>query len=99
MIQGTTELFREDGSSIRSDEDHESDCAAWDDVTGAPSDPVEVQRARKLEIDYARRKKVWRKIPRAEAIRRGWKVIKVRWIDINEGDAKHPISQYTGADW
>lgn len=65
--------------------------AAWDDVTGAPLDPEKVVAARKLEIQYATRKPVWRKIARAEARKKGWKVIKSRWIDINTGDDSNPI--------
>ena len=53
-------------------------------------DPKEVNKARLKEIEYAERKSVWRKIPRSEARRRGWKVLKTRWIDINKGDEEHP---------
>ena len=63
---------------------------AWDDVTGLPLDRKGVQAARAEEVQYIRDKKVWVKIPRAEAQRRGMKVIKARWIDINKGDDKHP---------
>ena len=64
---------------------------AWDDVTGMPLDSKRVRQARKEEVDYIRSKKVWTKIPRAEAQRRGLKVIKTKWIDINKGDDDNPV--------
>ena len=54
------------------------DDAAYDDLTGMPLDRRRVQEARKEEIDYVRRKQVWKKIPRAEAQRQGCKIIKTR---------------------
>ena len=64
---------------------------AWDDVTGMPLDRQKVQRARAEEIEYVRSKKVWTKIPRAEAQKMGYKIIKTRWIDINKGDDANPL--------
>ena len=76
---------------VHKDGDHEDMDArlqeAWDDVSGAPQDPKEVRRARLKEIQYIKDKKVWRKIPRQEALRRGYKIVKGRWIDVNEGDS------------
>ncbi|MDA8583690.1 hypothetical protein N9L68_05635 [bacterium] len=79
----------------RSEEEHEessevlqkaSSEMAWDDVSGARLDARKVRMAREEEIGHAERKGVWRKITRDEAHRRGIKIIKVRWIDINKGD-------------
>ena len=70
--------------------DHEDGAAAWDDVTGESLDPSEVLKARALEIAYCRDKSVWIKITRAEAQRRGIKIIKTRWLDINKGDRWQP---------
>ena len=78
------------GQTLSSRDSHEQQESAWDDLTGASLDPIEVRRARMVEIEYARRKKVWTKIRRAEARRRGLKIIKVRWIDVNKGDALDP---------
>ena len=64
---------------------------AWDDVTGMPLDRERVQAARAEEIEYIRQKNVWTKIDRAEAIRRGYQVVKTRWVDINKGDDKNPV--------
>ena len=63
---------------------------AWDDVTGMPLDRKSVQKARAEEIEYIRSKNVWTKITRVEAQRRGMKIIKARWIDINKGDDEKP---------
>ena len=48
-------------------------------------------RARKEEVQYVRDKKAWIKIPRADAVRRGMKIIKTRWVDINKGDDESPL--------
>ena len=68
---------------------------AWDDITGADLNPIEVRRARIKEIGYIRDMEVWVKITRAEALKRGIKVVGTRWIDVNKGDEKNPTS---GAD-
>ena len=60
---------------------------AWDDVSGAAVDSKKVRRARLKEIQYIKDKKVWRRIPRQEALRRGYKIVKGRWIDVNKGDS------------
>ena len=52
---------------------------AWDDVTGMPLDAKGVREAREKEMDHVDKKRVWIKIPRAEAIKRGWKIISLRW--------------------
>ena len=59
---------------------------AWDDLTGLSLDPKGVLAARTQEHDYIPQKQVWEIVPREEARRNGWKVIKSRWIDINKGD-------------
>ena len=64
--------------------------AAWDDISAAPLDPGKVVEARKLEIAYAEKKPVWKKILRSTAKEKGWKIIKLRWIDINKGDDENP---------
>ena len=64
---------------------------AYDDITGMPLDRKKVQAARMEEMEYVRAKSVWVKIPRAEAARKGYKVIQTRWIDINKGDDVNPV--------
>ena len=76
---------------VHKDRDHEDTDAklqeAWDDVSGAALDPKEVRRARLKEIQYIKDKKVWRRILRQEALRRGYKIVKGRWTDVNKGDS------------
>ena len=74
---------------------------AWDDVSGACLDPAEVKKARLEEIRYVRKKKVWVKMSRQEAIRLGIKIIKTKWIDINKGDVTNPIhrSRFVGKEF
>ena len=83
------------------DDFHENLSQAWGDLTGAELDAKEVRAARMTEIGYARRKNVWTKIRRSEAVRRGWKIIKTKWIDINKGDAKNPMyrSRFVGKEF
>ena len=71
----------------------QEDCGRYaiDDVTGENLDPKEVIRARQKEIEYIENKKVWKKISRAEAEKRGWKTIQTRWIDVNKGDKSNPV--------
>lgn len=52
--------------------------AAWDDVAAAELNPEAVAKVRKVEIRYAERKPVWRKIPRHIARSTGWEIIKSR---------------------
>ena len=60
---------------------------AWDDVTEAGLDPKEVWAARMLEMEYFEKLKVYDRVPRSEVQRTGGKLIGVRWVDINKGDA------------
>ena len=59
-----------------------------DDTTGRPLDKELATAARRLEIDFFRKRKVYTKVPRSHA--QGQKIITTRWIDINKGDADQP---------
>ena len=50
-------------------------------------DPELVREARRQEIDFVTKMKVYDKVPRSVAVRAGKRVIGVRWIDINKGDS------------
>ena len=67
-----------------------SSVLAWDDLTGMRLDAGKVKEARAKEVGYIRDKRVYDKIPRAQALRNKWKVVQVRWIDINKGDDENP---------
>ena len=43
-------------------------------------------QARKLEMDFFRKMKVYMKVPRQEAIDAGCDIITTRWLDVNKGD-------------
>lgn len=82
--------------------DHEEmDMEAFDDMTGEILSGAEVMKARKKELDYADLKKVWVPIARAEAERKGYKIISTRWIDINKGDNINPNyrSRFVGREF
>ena len=50
-----------------------------------------VQKARALEMEYFKKKNVYTKRPRAEAIRRtGKPPTTVKWVDVNKGDDVEP---------
>ena len=75
---------------IPEEETVDFDMEAWDDVTGKALDPKTVRQARLKEMKYVKEKEVWQPISREEARRRGWKVVKIRWFDINKGDEDMP---------
>ena len=67
-----------------------SSVLAWDDLTNMRLDAGKVKEARSKEVGYIRDKRVYDKIPRAQALRNKWNVVQVRWIDINKGDDENP---------
>jgi hypothetical protein len=60
---------------------------AWDDVSGRELKASKVREARAEEIEYIHKTNLYTKVPRSKATNLGAKVISVRWIDINKGDA------------
>ena len=68
-----------------------TEALGWDDHSGMQQDRGKVKEARQKEIEYVRKKEVWIKISRRQAIANGWKIINIRWIDINKGDDESPI--------
>ena len=64
---------------------------AWDDVFGAELNPMEVKKARKEEIEYVRKMKLYTKVPIEECYATiGRAPITARWVDINKGDKVNP---------
>ena len=63
---------------------------AWDDLTGMKLEAGKVIEGRTKGVTYLRGvsydKRVYDKIPRHQALRGTWKIIRTRWIDINKGD-------------
>jgi hypothetical protein len=97
-VSHDTTIGRIEGGAEKKDRgvDHEEDQAvsswmqAWDDITGVGLNPKEVRKARMKEIDYIVKKQVWVKMPRAEALKKGYKIVGTRWIDVNKGDEINP---------
>ena len=61
-----------------------------DDVSGRVLDHDLAVKARKLEMDFFRKMRVYDKVPRAAATRDGCRVITTKWVDINKRDQKAP---------
>ena len=60
---------------------------AWDDVSGRALDPEQAKKARKDEIEYVHKMRLYVKVPISECHNKtGKPPIIVRWIDINKGD-------------
>ena len=90
-VEGPTLEQKRRSQSVEHEEDDDTEIRqAWDDVSGKELDGRMVAKARMQELGYVKDKKVWVKITRKEAIRRGMKIIKTRWIDINKGDVEDP---------
>ena len=64
---------------------------AYDDLTGMKLDAGKVVEARAKEVTYLRGERVYDKIPRHQALRGKWKIIRTRWININKGDDQNPV--------
>ena len=62
----------------------------FDDVTWKELNYKMAVEARKLEMAFFRKMKVYTKVPRSEAHIKGCKVISTKWLDINKGDDVHP---------
>ena len=75
---------------------------AWDDITGAELDVEKVRAARKLEMDYYDKMKVYTKVPISECIARtGKQPLKARWIDTDKGTryrSRWVAKQFKGSD-
>ena len=67
------------------------DMVFMDDLNGGEVlDWHKVVQARRLEIEYFKKMRVYEKCPRSEAKKLGKKVITTRWIDTNKGDKAKP---------
>ena len=67
-----------------------------DDVSGRVLDHELAVKARKLEMDFFQKMRVYDKVPRAAATRDGCRVISTKWVDINKGTRRR---QSTARDW
>ena len=78
---------RESADRCHQDDGGGEDEYAWDDVNNCSLDPSRVKDARKAEIEYFRKMRVYKKVPiqRCKDMT-GRPPIKVRWVDTNKGD-------------
>ena len=61
-----------------------------DDITGKELDHKMAVAARKLEMSFFKKMKVYEKVPRWHAQRDGCRVITTRWLDVNKGTEEDP---------
>ena len=83
---------------------HEDDekYIAWDDVSGAPLLPHLVREARKAEMEYFKKMKVYMKVPKSKCFQATGKApIGVRWIDVNKQGEDDPLyrSRFAAKDF
>ena len=62
----------------------------WDDVSGKELSAKGVREAGGKEMTCIWNKKVWVKMDRQEAVRRGCEIIGNRWVNIDKGDSNRP---------
>ena len=60
---------------------------AWDDVSNENLVPEFVHAPRALEMEYLHQLGVYEKVSREHQASTGGKIIGVRWVDVNKGDA------------
>ncbi len=73
------------------EENNFEELEAYDDVSGVKLDPKLMETARRDEIEYFKKRKVYEKVSVDECWRvTGKAPIAVRWVDINKGDEAHP---------
>ena len=63
----------------------------WDDVNGGMLDSKLTQQARKLEMDWVKKEKVYEYRCKSEAQEKGITPIPLLWIDTNKGDLENPF--------
>jgi hypothetical protein len=79
---------------VAADSSHDDDekDVAWDDVSGAALKPELVRQARKSEMEYFERMKVYKKVLKKKCYEMTGKApIGVRWIDVNKQDDENPL--------
>lgn len=66
------------------------EAVAYDDVKGGELDAKKVHEARQSELRYLWARGVYGYASRRNAMARGIRPVKLKWIDTNKGDATHP---------
>lgn len=83
-----TELSLQTAPRPTATEDFEDELQqSWDDVSGRDLDANKARKARAEQVEYIHKTNLYTKVPRSKATSPRAKVISVRRIDINKGDA------------
>ena len=77
--------FDEDPALLPQSEGFEFSPMATDDVKGGALGPGLVKQARKGELGYVKKMRVYSKVSREEPRRKNKPIIGIRWIDANKG--------------
>ena len=88
--------------ALQAPEDEEKWMDAWDDVKGRELDARMVEEARREEVRYIHKSKLYTKVPRARCYEvTGKAPIKSGWIDTNKGDQGSPNyrSRWVGKEY
>ena len=89
-ITNTINNMNKDPHDAKEDSKWYEDFDFVDDVTGGKLNHKFAVQARKLEMEFFRRTKVYDKVPRWMAKQTGGKIITTRWLDINKDDQERP---------
>ena len=91
QIEEAAEKYGVDPNKDLHEDDLEQGVMASDDVSGEELDVKQVRGARKEEMAYFRKMKVYDKVPKSKCWEEiGQAPIGVRWADVNKGDKTSP---------
>jgi hypothetical protein len=81
----------EDEEKERWGETEDEEGCAWDDVNGGEISLSDLRKARKEEIDFMTKRKIWSETSVAECWEKTGKApVTVRWVDVNKGSSEKP---------
>eukprot|EP00974_Lingulodinium_polyedra_P014094 1364188-Lingulodinium_polyedra.AAC.1 len=80
MLKKSTDAFIESGGRV----------IAWDDVRGVELDANGVKEARETEIEFFNAMNAYTRCARKCVDEENGKIIDLKWIDTNKGDAANP---------
>ncbi len=72
-------------NQVGDDDDKDISSRAWDDVKDIELDTKKVRKARRLQMDSVKTRKLYKYAKRAEAVWSGHKIIGVKWADTSKG--------------
>jgi hypothetical protein len=75
------------GAKVEEDEEWEE---AWDDAKQTKLKPGKVREARRVEMEYIRKRNLYYKVPRSKCYEQtGKPAVKSMWLDTNKGDEEN----------